>query len=144
MATELEKVEKPMPEAAAVLVIEDDASVREVLDMVFAQAPGIYYTIAAGGANGIAKLEEGPPDVILTDLLMPRVSGAEVIQFARKKYPGIPIIAISGKPVGVTNDLHQMIEGQSVCYLSKPVDLTALLELVRTLAEDRAWRLSAG
>ena len=96
MATELEKVEKPMPEAAAVLVIEDDASVREVLDMVFAQAPGIYYTIAAGGANGIAKLEEGPPDVILTDLLMPRVSGAEVIQFARKKYPGIPIIAISG------------------------------------------------
>ncbi|MDB5057465.1 MAG: hypothetical protein JWO59_937, partial [Chloroflexi bacterium] len=63
-----------MQDTIAVLVVEDDASVRDVLDMVFAQEPGIYYTIAAGGANGIAKLADGPPDVILTDLLMPRVS----------------------------------------------------------------------
>jgi DNA-binding NtrC family response regulator len=132
-----------MQDAAAVLVVEDDASVRDVLDMVFGQEPGIYYTIAAGGANGIAKLEDGPPDVVLTDILMPRVSGIEVIQFARHRYPGIPIIAFSGKPVGESDDLHQVVGGENVCFVAKPFDLSVLLDLVRTLADDRSWRAAS-
>jgi CheY-like chemotaxis protein len=132
-----------MQDAAAVLVVEDDASVRDVLDMVFGQEPGIYYAIAAGGANGIAKLEDGPPDVILTDILMPRVSGIEVIQFARQRYPGIPIIAFSGKPVGESDELHQIVGGENVCFVAKPFDLSELVELVRTLADDRSWRAAA-
>jgi two-component system nitrogen regulation response regulator GlnG len=132
-----------MNDAAAVLVVEDDASVREVLDMVFAQEPGIYYTVAAGGANGMAKLQDGPPDVLLTDIIMPRVSGIDLIQFARKRYPGIPVVAFSAKPVSDTNDLHQLIGGEVVCFVSKPLDLTALLDLVRTLAADRSWRKQA-
>jgi CheY-like chemotaxis protein len=129
-----------MNDAAAVLVVEDDASVREVLDMVFAQEPGIYYTIAAGGANGVAKLEDGPPDVLLTDIIMPRISGVELIQFARRRYPGIPVVAFSAKPVGDTNDLHQVVGGEPVCFVSKPFDLAALVALVRTLAADQSWR----
>jgi len=129
-----------MNDAAAVLVVEDDASVREVLDMVFAQEPGVYYTIAAGGANGMAKLEDGPPDVLLTDIIMPRVSGIELIQFARQRYPGIPIIAISARPISDTNDLHQVVGGEPVCFLPKPMDLTALLDIVRALAADHSWR----
>lgn len=129
-----------MNDAAALLVVEDDASVREVLDMVFAQEPGIYYAIAAGGANGMAKLEDGPPDVLLTDIIMPRVTGIDLIQFARQRYPGIPVVAFSAKPVGDTNDLHQIVGGESVCFVSKPFDLAALLGLVRTLAADRSWR----
>jgi DNA-binding NtrC family response regulator len=129
-----------MNDAAAVLVVEDDASVRDVLDMVFAQEPGIYYTIAAGGANGVAKLEDGPPDVLLTDIIMPRVSGIDLIKFARQHYPGIPIIAFSARPIGDTNDLHQVVGGEPVCFIPKPFDLTALLDLVRTLAADRSWR----
>jgi CheY-like chemotaxis protein len=128
-------------DAAAVLAVEDDASVRDVLDMVFAQEPGIYYTVAAGGANGIAKLEDGPPDVIVTDILMPRVSGIDVIQFARQRYPGIPIIAYSAKPVGESDELHQIVGGEQVCFLPKPFDLKELLDLVRVLASDHAWRV---
>jgi len=133
-----------MQDTTAVLVVEDDASVRDVLDMVFAQEPGIYYTIAAGGANGIAKLAEGPPDVILTDLLMPRVSGVEVIQYARERYPGIPIIAFSAKPVGDLEGTEQRIGGELVSFLSKPFDLTELLERVRVLAAERSWRANIG
>lgn len=129
-----------MNDAAAVLVVEDDASVREVLDMVFAQEPGIYYTIAAGGANAMAKLEDAPPDVLLTDILMPRVSGVELIQFARQRYPGIPIIAFSAKPVSDTQDLHQIVGGEAVCFILKPFELTAVLDLVRSLAADQLWR----
>jgi two-component system nitrogen regulation response regulator GlnG len=133
-----------MQDTTAVLVVEDDASVRDVLDMVFAQEPGIYYTIAAGGANGIAKLAEGPPDVILTDLLMPRVSGVEVIQYARERYPGIPIIAFSAKPVSDLEGAEQRIGGELVSFLPKPFDLTELLERVRSLAAERLWRANIG
>jgi DNA-binding response OmpR family regulator len=129
-----------MLDAVAVLVIEDDASVREVLDIFFAQEPGVYYTIAAGGANGLAKLAEGPPDVILTDVLMPRVSGIEIIRFARKKYPGIPIIAFSAKPIGESNDESQVIEGEHIRFMPKPFDLNYLLELIRALGADQSWR----
>jgi DNA-binding response OmpR family regulator len=129
-----------MLDAVAVLVIEDDASVREVLDIFFAQEPGIYYTIAAGGANGLAKLADAPPDVILTDVLMPRVSGLEIIRFARKQYPGIPIIAFSAKPIGDSNDDWTTVEGERICFIPKPFDLNTLLEQVRSLAADQSWR----
>jgi two-component system nitrogen regulation response regulator GlnG len=133
-----------MQDAAAVLVVEDDASVREVLDMVFAQEPGIYYAIAAGGANGMAKLEDGPPDVLLTDILMPRVSGIDLIQFARRRYPGIPILAFSARPISESKDLQQIVGGEMIYFMSKPFDLTALVELVRRLASDQSWRTPAG
>jgi CheY-like chemotaxis protein len=133
-----------MQDAAAVLVVEDDASMRDVLDMVFAQEPGIYYTIAAGGANGIAKLAEGPPDVILTDILMPRVSGQEVIEYARGRYPRIPIIAFSAKPVSDVEGIEQLIGGELVSFLPKPFDLNVLLEMVRAMAADRSWRTISG
>ncbi len=129
-----------MVDAVAVLVIEDDASVREVLDIFFAQEPGIYYTIAAGGANGLAKLAEGPPDVILTDVLMPRVSGLDVIRFARGRYPGIPIVAFSAKPIGESSEEAQVIEGERIQFIPKPFDLIMLLEQVRALAADQSWR----
>ena len=127
---------------ASVLVVEDDETTRELIDMIFGQEPGIYYSIAAGGANAIAKLSDGPPDLILTDLMMPRVNGREVISFARKRYPGIPIIACSAEAVGLEVERDQAVGGEPVAYLRKPFDLVTLVDLVRKLAADRSWRLA--
>lgn len=131
-------------ETISVLVVDDDERTRDLMDLIFAQEPGVYYAIAAGGANAIAKLSEGPPDVILTDLQMPRVDGREVIAFARKRYPGIPIIAFSGSTAGTAVEESGAVEGQPVAFLRKPFDLTHLMELVRSLAADRAWRQPVG
>jgi CheY-like chemotaxis protein len=123
-----------------VLVVDDDEAGRELIDLVFAQEPGIYYAIAAGGANAIAKLSDGPPDVILTDLLMPRVDGREVIAYARRRYPGIPIIAFSAEPSAQALERDRAVDGEPVHFLRKPFDLTVLVDLVRELAADRSWR----
>jgi CheY-like chemotaxis protein len=125
---------------ATVLVVDDDEASRELMDLVLAQEPGIYYAIAAGGANAIAKLSDGPPDVILTDLVMPRVNGREVIAFARKRYPGIPIIAFSAEPASQSVERDHKVDGEPVFFLRKPLDLTELVDLVRELAADRSWR----
>jgi CheY-like chemotaxis protein len=122
-----------------VLVVEDDGSSREMIDMVFAQEPGIYYSLAAGGANAIAKLSDGPPDVVLTDLVMPRVSGEEVVAFARSRYPGIPIIAFSAAYNDEAAPMRQ-VGKEMVYFLPKPFDLAVLVALVLQLSADRAWR----
>lgn len=126
---------------ATVLVVDDDEAGRQLIDLVFAQEPGIYYAIAAGGANAIAKLSDGPPDVILTDLVMPRVSGREVIAYARKRYPGIPIIAFSAEPSSQAVERDRAVDGEPVQFLRKPFDLTVLVDLVRELAGDHSWRM---
>jgi CheY-like chemotaxis protein len=132
-----------MPMAAvSVLLVEDDEATRDLLDMVLGQEPGIYYSIAAGGANAIAKLSEGPPDVILTDLAMPKVDGREVITFARGRYPDIPIIAYSANATGPQLEREREVGGQSVAFLRKPFDLVTLLDLVREMAADQSWRAS--
>lgn len=123
-----------------VLVVDDDEAGRQLIDLVFAQEPGIYYAIAAGGANAIAKLSEGPPDVILTDMVMPRVDGHEVISYARKRYPGIPIIAFSAEAAGQAVERERTVDGEPVYFLRKPFDLTVLTDLVREVAADRSWR----
>jgi CheY-like chemotaxis protein len=133
------EAQMPLP-TATVLVVDDDESIRELIDMIFAQEPGIYYAIAAGGANAIAKLADGPPDVILTDLVMPKVNGRQVVVHARKQYPGIPIIAFSAEPVGRSVERAGEVDGEPVHYLSKPFDLMVLIDLIRELAADHSWR----
>ncbi len=125
---------------ARVLVVEDDESTRELIDVIFAQEPGIYYSIAAGGANALAKLADGPPDVILTELTMPRVDGGEVVAFARERYPGIPIIGVGSDAAPEEDPRYVRIDGEAVRYVRKPLDLTALVNVVRELASDRSWR----
>lgn len=124
-----------------VLVVDDDESTRDLIDLILAQEPGIYYAIAAGGANALAKLRDNPPDVILTDLIMPKVSGAEVVKAARSRYPGIPIIAFSAQ-TGAEIDRALYVEGEQVVYLRKPFDITLLVGLIRELAAQSSWRLT--
>jgi CheY-like chemotaxis protein len=129
--------------AISILVVEDDEATRDLLDMVLGQEPGIYYSIAAGGANAIAKLSDGPPDLILTDMSMPKVDGRDVIAFARGRYTGIPIIAYSANATGPAVELDRDVAGQTVAFLRKPFDLVSLLELVREMAADQGWRAAA-
>jgi two-component system capsular synthesis sensor histidine kinase RcsC len=129
--------------AISVLVVEDDEATRDLLDMVLGQEPGVYYSIAAGGANAIAKLSDGPPDLILTDMSMPKVDGRDVIAFARGRYPGIPIIAYSANAAGPALDLDHDVGGQTVAFLRKPFDLVNLLDLMHEMASDQNWRDTA-
>ena len=126
--------------AVNVLVVDDDETIRELVDLIFALEPGIYYALSAGGANAITKLEDGPPDVILTDLVMPKVNGRAVVAFARQRYPGIPIIAFSAEPEGRQVERDHTVDGEPVRFLRKPFDFAELVALIRELAADQGWR----
>ena len=80
---------------ARILVIDDEAQMREVLCQAL-ERRGHTVDQAGDGREAMHRLAERQPDLVITDLVMPEMEGIETIQALRRKYPAIPIIAISG------------------------------------------------
>ncbi len=80
---------------ARVLIVEDDEAFRTVLKQMLLTA-GHVVMEAASGREAIRALRLEPPDLVLTDLVMPDQDGLEVIMMLRKEIPEIPVIAMSG------------------------------------------------
>ncbi|PKK82948.1 MAG: hypothetical protein CVT49_11185 [candidate division Zixibacteria bacterium HGW-Zixibacteria-1] len=98
-----------------ILVVDDEQVMREFLADVLED---FNVDKAADGDEAIEKLKIGKYDLIITDMKMPRVSGEEVVKFAKEAYPDSKIIVISGYSslFSMSNTL-----GYGVCaFLSKP------------------------
>jgi len=78
-----------------VLVVEDDATVRQSLTMLLT-AEGYEVNSAVNGFDALLQLKRSLPDVITSDLNMPQMSGFEFLSVVRRRFPHIPVIAISG------------------------------------------------
>lgn len=81
------------------LIVDDDAVFCEIADQLFSS---LGYTVrcAEDGFEALAMMKEAPPDIIICDLNMPRMSGFELLSIVRRRFPQIPIIAMSGEYVG--------------------------------------------
>ena len=82
-----------------VLLVDDDPSVRNFLSMSLEQA-GFEVRQANDGIDGLVKLREQLPRIIISDLQMPRMSGFEFIGVVHRRFPSIPVIAFSGSIPG--------------------------------------------
>ena len=78
-----------------VLVVDDEPSLREVTRAVL-ESQGYEVLTVADGLDGLNALSQSLPDVIISDLNMPRMSGFEFLAIVRKRFPRIATIAISG------------------------------------------------
>ena len=81
--------------ANSVLLVDDDPSTRDILQMQLEEA-GFEARQAENGIDGLVKLRDGLPEVIIFDIQMPRMSGIEFISVVRRRFPSIPVIVISG------------------------------------------------
>ena len=78
-----------------ILVVDDEPSIRETLATLLASV-GYDVVMAENGVSAVSQLNKTVPDVIVTDLNMPQVSGIELILHVRSRYPSISIVAMSG------------------------------------------------
>jgi CheY-like chemotaxis protein len=81
-----------------VLVVDDEPAIRETAQAVL-ENQGYDVLTAADGLDGILALSKSLPDVIVSDLHMPRMSGFEFLTIVRQRFPHIAIVAMSGECV---------------------------------------------
>ena len=116
-------------EAARVLIVDDDPSVRLVC-AVNLEAEGLHRLEAADGLGALEQARRERPDLILTDVSMPRLGGFRLAERLRvdKRTRGIPVIFLSGE-VGQANAQRARALG-AVAYWTKPFDPLALAAFV--------------
>ena len=78
-----------------ILLIEDDAIVRRSIEMILAKGD-FTVTSAENGTKGLAVFRGAPPDLVITDVIMPEKDGIETILEIRRQGAPVKIIAISG------------------------------------------------
>lgn len=92
-----------------ILVVDDEPGIRNSLGMLLMLA-GYDVAVAEDGVSAVSQLNRTVPDVIVTDLNMPHMSGIELISHVRTRYPSISIVAMSGAyqgdavPAGIIAD----------------------------------------
>ncbi|OAI50015.1 hypothetical protein AYO45_00095 [Gammaproteobacteria bacterium SCGC AG-212-F23] len=122
---------------AKILLVEDDDLVNDMLAQMLTRA-GHEVACTADGEEATNYLKKISPDIMVTDIIMPKKSGITLISEVKNKHPNMEIIAISGggrlDPTGYL-DLSESL-GAAVSF-EKPVDKTALLMAIDLLLHGR-------
>ena len=118
--------------APTVLVVEDDPVILRLLEVNF-ELEGFGVVLAHDGVEGIEAARSEKPDIIVSDIMMPRVSGIELVQAlkADAATAGIPIILLSAK--AQTNDLKSGMDAGADDYVTKPFEPLDLVDRVNAL-----------
>ena len=114
----------PRP-APHILIVDDDPNLR-VMYTVLLQGAG-YETVAAGSAErALERFDDGPVDLVLTDLAMPGAGGLGLVETLSRRRPQLPIVAMSGDP-----SLLDRARAAGACSaLGKPLPIRRLLETI--------------
>ncbi len=125
------KAKEPVGElwgSGTILLVEDEAMVRAVAERALTRHG---YTVLSA-ENGEAALEllerEGPVDLMISDVVMPTMDGPTTVREARKSYPDLPILFISGY---AEEQLRKSIDLERVHFLAKPFSVQKLAEAAR-------------
>lgn len=111
-----------------ILVIEDEAKVASFLKKGLEQS-GYEIDVAIDGEEGYEKVRNNNYDVVLLDLMLPKISGLDLIPKIRESRPGLPIIAVTAK--GSVEDRVQGLTLGCDDYLTKPFSFAELLARIQ-------------
>ena len=114
-----------------ILVAEDDRNLRRVLRAMLVRE-GYDVAEAADGEAASAWLSGRRPDVLITDIRMPKMDGLALFRHARERHPDVPVILITA--YGTIGDAVEAIRSGAFDYISKPFDEAELLRVVGNAA----------
>lgn len=119
-----------------ILVVEDEPPLREIASMLIENL-GYQAVVADGPEDAIAKIELGKlvPDLLITDVIMPRINGPTLVERIRRTLPNLKAIFMSGYTGDAIASLG--IASQGVPLLQKPFAMATLSSLIRSTLADR-------
>jgi signal transduction histidine kinase/DNA-binding response OmpR family regulator len=128
------------PPPAKILVIDDEPAVLEVF-REFLGMQGYRVSSAPSGEEAVRLLPDLKPDIILTDINLPGLSGLEVMRFAKSVDPEIGVVVVTGH-ASASNAIEALRQG-AFNYITKPFDLDEIHEVVeRAIANRRLKALN--
>ena len=138
--------ETPIPETGpaeglggteAILVVEDEAPLRELACRIL-QRKGYSVIPAANGEEALERAAScaGKIDMLVTDMLMPRMGGKELASRMKARFPGIRVLYISGYTDH--SIVHRGILDEGVAFLQKPFSMESLARKVRAILDGNA------
>ncbi len=122
---------------ARVLVVDDEPSIRKSFASFLKNAGHRVWT-AGDGSEALEVITKNPIDVLVSDIVMPTLSGTSLMQDLQKSRPGIEVILVTGQPS--TDSAVQAVRADAHDYLSKPVSKGRLCEAVDGAALRKAQR----
>lgn len=113
----------------SILVVEDNNILADLIAEVL-EEEGYDVQVAQDGQDGLQKMPQVNPDLVITDLMMPRVSGEEFCNVINKdpRFNSIPVVLMTSK-----DEAHLNVKCKYDAFLPKPFDLYHLLGLVTRL-----------
>jgi DNA-binding NtrC family response regulator len=117
-----------------VLVIDDDASLRRVMEMQLEEI-GCDVLAVASGKEALGVLEEVTPDLVITDLRIPGMSGMDILKSIRADHPELTVIMVTA--YGTVKTAVEAMKAGAYDYLTKPIDYDELTLVVNRALEHQ-------
>lgn len=116
-----------------ILLVEDEKSFRELVKHVLG-IEGFYVRTASNGTEALEHVQKNRFDLVISDMIMPKMEGIELILELRSVVPDLKILAMSGGETGISGDFLPLARTLGACaVLRKPFDRETLVGLVRSL-----------
>ncbi|WP_292008138.1 response regulator transcription factor [Chryseobacterium sp.] len=118
-----------------ILIIEDDIRVAQLIARGL-EEHGFIPTIAYDGLQGKKLLEQNTYDLLITDVILPKIDGLDLCKDIRVKYPNLPILILTA--LGSTDNKVEGFDSGADDYLVKPFEMRELLVRIRALLRRNA------
>ena len=122
------------PRPSSILVVDDEVLIQTLLTEILT-AEGYKTTTAGDGQEAVDLLERASFDLIITDLIMPRLDGVQVLRAAKRADPDYPVIMITGYPSA--DGVRKMIRLGAADYVVKPFNVDLVKVTVAKVLELR-------
>ena len=117
--------------AESVLIVDDDPVVRRMLQLSF-ESEGFDVSTAGDGLEGLESMRASKPDVVILDIMMPKLDGMRVLDELNNddNLRGTPVILLSAKATSL--DVELGLKAGATDYVTKPCDPIDLVDRVRS------------
>jgi len=139
-----------MERSTRILLVDDEAAITDNLSP-FLERSGFQVTVSTNGQEALQQVQESEPDLVVMDVLMPKMDGREALRRMRRMDNWIPVILLT--QVGESMERAMALEEGADDYLNKPFDPHELVARIRAVLRrsrpgrpplSAAWKLSCG
>ena len=116
-----------------VWIVDDDRSIRWVIEKALSRE-GIAFNSFSTAQDALQALAAGAPEVLVSDIRMPGLSGLELLNAVKQRHPAVPVIVMTAY-----SDLDSAVaafQGGAYEYLPKPFDIDQAVELIRRALDE--------